>query len=613
MNLRLDYAEACRRGHELAKAKSLAQAAVEAAPKNSKARLELGRVLLQLNENKSAIVQLELAVGFEPNFANGYALANAYLQMKDQPYATRIFTEMLTGFGNSPEIHMDFGRAYAEAGYPEQAIQEFKQVIAQNDKYPGAHYSLGAAYLVGLGDGANAKAAPEFREELKNNPNDYLSRFQLGEIALGQHKLQEAEEELTRAASLDPRNPDTFLSLGQLYVETNRLAEGEAALRKSILLTFDVTRNHYQIQRAHYLLARLLLQSGRQEEGKKEMQVSQNLQEKSVLQNQGRPAVKSNGQDAAVIPGEDALKNGAVDPEGLKKVESFEQQIGPAIADGYNNLGAIAASGNGFAEALPAFEKAYQWNPSLDGLDYNWGKAAFSASQFDQAVGPLERLLQADSDNTWIRSSLGFSLFMLQRYGEALQTLRPLEAQLDANPRLAFAYAVCFVKTGDVARGVKRLKDMQAADRSNPAIREALGEALAGQGDFAGAAEELRAALKLDPSDTTTKYNLALTLIEVQKQREAQALLVEVVRTGSQNPAVYYQLGKLQNEMGDTKAAIATLEKGAKMNPSSTSIHYELATAYRKDSRVADAERELRLYEKLRSTPAKVPGSVQSN
>jgi tetratricopeptide (TPR) repeat protein len=611
VDLRLDYAEACRRGNNLPKAKSLAEAAVKAAPKKSKARLVLGRILLQLNENKAAAVQLETAVAIEPNFANGFALANGYLKMKDEPHATRVFAEIVAGFGDLPEIHMDIGTAYAEAGYPEQAILEFKKVLAKNDKYPGAHYSLGAAYLVGMGDAANVMAAPEFREELKVNPEEVLSHYQLGTIALGQHKLQEAEEELTRAAALDPRGPDTFLSLGQLYVETNRPAEAEAALRKSIALTFDVSRNHFQVQRAHYLLARLLLQSGRQEEGKKEMQVSQELQKKSVLQNQGQAAGTPANETAGAIAGQDTLTSGPLDPEALKQVESFEQRVGPALADSYNNLGAMAAGGNNFAEALEDFQKAFQWNPALEGLDYNWGRAAFSADRYDQAVGPLGRLLQTDPGNSWVRSALGVSFFMLQKYGDALQTLRPIEALVEADPKLALVYAVCLVKTGDTNRGVQRLKDLATRDPGVALTHEALGEGLTSQGDFAGAAQEFRAALKLDSSDATAKYNLALALIELHQKPEAQDFLTEVVRLGTRNPEVYYQLGKLQLESGDTKAAIATLEIGAQVSPASESIHYELAAAYRSDSRVADADREMKLYETLRSGPPKAHDPAQ--
>jgi tetratricopeptide (TPR) repeat protein len=605
VDLRVDYADACRVANDLPKAKSLAQAAVDAAPQNAKAHLVLGRVLLLLNDPKAATEQLEAAVAIDSSFANGNALANAYLKSKDVPHAAQIFQEMLASYGDSAQIHMSFGTAYAQAGYPDQAIQEFKKVIAENGKYAGAHYSLGAAYVLGLGEAAYADAIPEFREELKINPDDFNSQFQLGFIDLNQHRFQDAETELTRAAALDAHNPDPFLSLGQLYQELNRASDAEAALRKTISLTKDVARNHYQVQRAHYILARLLLQSGRQEEGKQEMQISEELSKKSVLQNQGKPTGISNSDAAGTIAWKDTSKSEDVDPEALKQVESFETQVGPVIADSYDNLGAIAAGGNDFASALHDFQAASEWNPNLEGLDYNWGRAAFSANQYDQAVGPLGRYLQAHPDDTLVRSALGMSLFHLKNYGDALQTLKPMEPLVDADPNLAFAYSVCLVKAGDYAQGLERLKGLETENPNAPAIHEALGEALVRHGDLAEAAAELRTAVKLHPSGVYAKYNLALALIGLQQKEEAQQILGEVVRKSPQNSDACYQLGKLQLDHGDAKAAISTLEAGARMNPRSASIHFQLAAAYRKDSRVEDSERETKLYETLRTEESK--------
>jgi tetratricopeptide (TPR) repeat protein len=606
VDLRVDYAEACRQAGDLQKAKSLAQAAVDADSSNAKAHLVLGRTLAQLSEIAAATQQFEAAVAIEPSFDNGYTLATAYLQEKDEPNATRVFSEMLTGLGDSPEIHMKFGSAYGAAGYPNQAIEEFKKVIAKDDKYPGAHYSLGAAYLVGLSDAIYPEAAEEFRKELEINPNDYNSHFQLGYIELSQHRLPEAEHELSRAAELDPKSPDPFVSLGQLYVELNRTPDAEAALRKAIALTSDASRNHYQVQRAHYLLARLLLQSGRQDEGKAEMQVSQELLQKSVLRNQGKdPGAGENIDAASPEPPKVEAKKPPPDPAAAKQVESFENQIAPAVADAYNNLGAIAAGDNDFASALEYFHKAFDWKPALDGLDFNWGKAAFLANQFDQAVGPLGRLLQAHPDDLWARSALGTSFFELKKYGEALKILQPMESQLNTDPQLASIYAVCLVKTGEYDRGIGQLQALERKDPSVAARHEVLGEAFAGHGDFKNAAEELHTAVRLDPQNAVAKYNLASTLIELHESDEAQALLLDLVKTGWQNPHVYYSLGKLQLERGEVKAAIADLETAAKLSPNSGPIHHELAEAYRQDSRKEDADREMKLYEALRNGPGK--------
>jgi tetratricopeptide (TPR) repeat protein len=612
VDLRVDYAEVCRQAGDLPKARLLAQGAVDAESGNAKAHLVLGRTLSQLGNVAAATQQFEAAVVIQPTFDNGYTLATAYLQAKDEPNATRVFSEMLTAFGDSPEIHMKFGSAYGTAGYPNQSIEEFKKVIAKNDKYPGAHYSLGAAYLVGLSDAIYPEAAEEFRKELELNPNDYNSHFQLGAIELKQHKLPEAQADLSRATELDPKNPDAYVSLGQLYNELNRTSDAEAALRKAIALTTDVSRNHYQVQRAHYLLARLLLQSGRQDEGKAEMQISQELMQKSVLQNQGKdPGAGQDAEAAAPDAPVAAAKEAPGAPAMVKQVESFESQLGPAVADAYNNLGAIAAGNNDFASALGYFQKAFDWKPALDGLDFNWGKAAVLANQFDQAVGPLGRLLQAHPDNPWARTALGTSFFKLKRYGEALKTLQPMESKLDGDPQLGSIYAVCLVKTGEYDRGVAQLQTLAKKDPDAAATHEVLGEALAGHGDFKNAAEELRAAVRLDPESAVAKYNLASTLIELHENDEAQELLLDLAKTGWQNPHVYYSLGKLQLGRGDVKAAIADLETAAKLSPNSGPIHHELAEAYRQDSRNADADREMKLYEALKSDPAKSGGAAK--
>ena len=170
---------------------------------------------------------------------------------------------MLKGFGDTAQLHMDIGLQYAETDYSEQAEQEFKKAIAENDKLPGAHYSLGAAYLQNMGEMNFPKAAGEFRKELEISPNDILSHSQLGYIAMKQHDFPEAETQLLRASTLAPQDPDIDLMLGQLYIEMNQPAKAEAALRRSIELTREPSRNNYQVQRAHYLLARVLMQSGK--------------------------------------------------------------------------------------------------------------------------------------------------------------------------------------------------------------------------------------------------------------------------------------------------------------------------------------------------------------
>ncbi len=520
--VKVEYAQACQEAKDLGKAKSLAQEAVDAEPRNAAAHRVLGQILLQMDDNKAATQQLEAAVALQPDFANGSALAAAYLKLKDEDRAAAIFAEMLASYGDNSEIHLQFGSAYANAGFPEQAVPEFQKAIAENGKLPGAHYSLGAAYLLGIGPQAYDQAAAEFQEELKIRPRDYNSHLELGVIYLSQHKLPEAEQELTSAVALEPLNPDPLLSLGQLYDQTNRPTEAEAAYRKAISLTKDVSRNHFQIERAHYLLARALLQSGRQDEAKKEMAISNQLLKQSVLEKQGQSHPIQPSEVPALSASKDAEPSPALDPDALKEVESFAKRMALPIADGYNNLGAIAAGGNDFAAALGYFQKAAVWNPSLEGLDYNWGRAAFSGRQYEQAIAPLSRYLQDHPQDTGARSTLALCYFLLQNYQDALKTFQSIEAaQIGAVPVLAYAYAVSLTKAGDYSAGIKDLKSLESAHPDDANIHKALGEAFGAHGDYAQATEELRAAIREDPSDKDAERELH-SFEAAQKEKPAK-------------------------------------------------------------------------------------------
>ena len=117
-----------------------------------------------------------------------------------------------------------------------------------------------------------------------------------------------------------------------------------------------------------------------------------------------------------------------------RELDEFTAQAAPALADSYNNLGAIAAGGNEFATATGYFEKAAKWNPALEGLDYNWGRAAFPVSGYAQAVLPIGRYLAAHPEEQGARRVLGVSYFMVKDY--ALRRGRRCGRLSRGSPRL---------------------------------------------------------------------------------------------------------------------------------------------------------------------------------
>ena len=254
----------------------------------------------------------------------------------------------------------------------------------------------------------------------------------------------------------------------------------------------------------------------------------------------------------------------------------MREQIRLPVADSYNNLGAIAATNNDYSDAVTYFKHAAMWNPSLEGLDYNWGRAAFAGSQFADAIMPLSRYVKSHPDDIGARSVLAISQFMTGNYHGCIEALEPAIGKVDLAPQAEYVYAESMIRTGQIASGVERLAALEKLHPEIPDVHRALGEALGQQGEKQRALEELRTAIQLSPHDADS----------------------------------HYDLGKMELESGNTAAAIPELEAATRLLPNSEKFHQELADAYTAAHRPADAQKEMETCNLLQ---ARVQSSTSSH
>jgi tetratricopeptide (TPR) repeat protein len=555
--MQLEYARAALRNGNLEHARLLAEGVLRGDPKNKRfaaqAHAVLGSVLLKMNKDADGKEQIEAAVELDPSFENGYELGVADLDLGDGEGAAKVFAEMKASFGDTAVLHMYFGNAYGNSDFQAKAVDEFKQAIAKDDKLPGVHYALAAAYLATEGNAKLPEALAEIRREITNTPTDAAAYAALGHLLVSDHASSvdaaEAEKDMQHATQLDPANPDAFLYLGQFYAQQKRTAEAEFALRQSILLTRDASRNAYQVQKAHYLLGRLLMQEGKSDEGQKEIEMSQALLQQNLSRDRAQLSdylqEKSGmANEATTLNVPMTVQDKPADSGLSSQVDALEKKLGPAIADSYNNLGAIAGTENDNRSALVSFERAEEWNAALPGLDYNLGRAAFATGEFAEAVGPLNRYLQEHPSEDGARLTLGLCQYMLADYVDAVKTLQPLDSASGGSTQVRLAYAKSLVETDAVADGEKRLVALEAAEPSSSAIHCALGEAYA-------------------------KENSA----------KAGAELNEAVRLDAQNAEAQVALGRWQLQHGDVKDAVQHLSVAAKLRPNDAALQRESAEA----------------------------------
>jgi tetratricopeptide (TPR) repeat protein len=366
--IRLDYAAVLSDDSRLKEAASQVQAVVDSEPRNVRARVLAGRILFEQKNYPAAKAQFEVAA------ANGEVneiwrlLSITYLRLQELDKARSLLEKTIAALGDTPANRVAVAMVYYYGDYPDRAIDELKKVIARDDAAPDAHYDLGLAYLARNEEAGYPTAIPEFKLQLRVDPDHFPSQYMLGYVALKQRDFDRAERELLRAADLRPRDMGTQLLLGQLYSETHRVPQAEAVLRR-IIAASDESAPDYLLIRAHYMLGRILLESDRAEDGAREIEKSEALRKQVRLTSS---EISGGGIERLGAASSEEIENlprpRQADPtleNERAQAQAFINQISPAIAESYYNLAGIAAGHKDSATAALYLKKAGEWDPSL--------------------------------------------------------------------------------------------------------------------------------------------------------------------------------------------------------------------------------------------------------
>jgi Flp pilus assembly protein TadD len=179
--------------------------------------------------------------------------------------STRASQQLLHVAPGSYQAHRMYAEALEVQGKTADAIAEYREVLAMDPRLPGIHYHLGRLLLAGERDSAALDAAhKQFEEELRINPADADSEYELGEMARQARKWNEAIEHFGRAAKVDPHFPQALIGLGKSLVSAGRAAEAVAPLEKAVQLAPADPVAHYQLSFAY-------LRVGREEDAKKQL------------------------------------------------------------------------------------------------------------------------------------------------------------------------------------------------------------------------------------------------------------------------------------------------------------------------------------------------------
>jgi tetratricopeptide (TPR) repeat protein len=196
-----------------------------------------------------------------------YALAQAYVQTQ-RPEAARATVASIYGVpADSAAAHLLAAQLMIRLEIEPQAEVELTKAVEKDARLPGANLLLGQ---IALFRGRLPEAVSLTQREIAINPGNGMAFSQLGDAYVRQSNWDDAIAALQKSIWLNPYYSAPYILLARAYVKQAQPAVAEGLLRRAIQLDPNNRTAHYQ-------LAQLLQQAGREEEAKREFEIAERL------------------------------------------------------------------------------------------------------------------------------------------------------------------------------------------------------------------------------------------------------------------------------------------------------------------------------------------------
>jgi predicted Zn-dependent protease len=159
------------------------------------------------------------------------------------------------------------------ADLPELAGEQAKKALLLDPKIPLAHFRLGE---VALYKSDVEHATEEFAAERALNPGYAPTYDRLGDVYTRSGKLQEAQEALTKAISLDVTSTGPFIQMGKVLLRRDDAATAAMYLKHAE----KMDPSNYI---THTLLAQAYRKAGQEDAAKQELDLAAKMHGDSQL------------------------------------------------------------------------------------------------------------------------------------------------------------------------------------------------------------------------------------------------------------------------------------------------------------------------------------------
>jgi tetratricopeptide (TPR) repeat protein len=369
------------------------------------------------------------------------------------------------------------------------SIEDYKTLLRQNSRDPRVHYGLGRAFQL-KGDFPSAKA--ELHQAVQLDANYAAPRLALIEIALAQHKSDEAIQWADVAISADSRNTTARLMKALALREAGRLNDSRVELEQ-VIKAAPQEKSAY-------------LQLGLLEIEEKNFNKAEDLFAK--LQSLGGD-VSSAAAGLAVLYSKEGQLEKAY---GLLK-KALEHSPDHLLV--HELLATVAMQAHQFDRAIAEYHAFLLIKPNDVSIHLRLAEAFRLKGDFNSYVSTLERAQKLFPGDLMATVLLASAMESVGQEDVALKLYRHAQELQPADPRVLNNLAYAIIETnGNIDEAMRLAQFAVKNSPDQPRFADTLGCVYLKKNLTDGAVQLFRTLVKKHPDDPTFRYHLGAALFQ---------------------------------------------------------------------------------------------------
>ena len=417
----------------------------EVAPDSIKAQQVRAALLMRLGRVDEAVEVLAALLAGQPP-EKGFAMVGEMLSReKNKDLAVEIMDRLVSGLDDDGDALFPFAALLARAGETARAVSLLERALAENpdDARIAVFY---ARVLQGQGDTARALQALE--SALERDASAHNLRMTYARLLVDAKRFEQARSQFERLVADAPDNPDMHFALGLLLLQTSRPEEARQHFAELLRLGKRTRTAHYylgQIAESEKDTDGALAAYRKVDRGEHylnaQIRVAVLLANKNDLQ-QARQHLhglsRSHPQLAArIYRAEAELLSNAEQLDAAMAVYDTALEEKPGDTDLLYARAMLAARLDRLEilerDLREILSKEPDHAEALNALGYT---LADKTDRLDEAMELIQRALSQKPNDYYILDSMGWVLYRLGRYQEAVEYLRRALALKD-DPEIA--------------------------------------------------------------------------------------------------------------------------------------------------------------------------------